>query len=225
MSQEHILVIETGDGSRSLLNTALNESYHSTKGAMSESDYVFIQKGLKEAGKKEMKIAEFGFGTGLNSILTLMAGAEEEMKIEYVSIDNFPLNMISVRELGYEDILPAKYTASFYKIHEADWNKTVAITDNFRLHKILSDFESASPGTGFDLIYFDAFAPSKQPEAWSLRILEKCHEMLSEGGILVTYCAQGQFKRNLKSLGFTVEGLKGPPGKKEMTRAIKEGRG
>lgn len=216
-------LITTSDGSHSLLNTALNETYHSVHGALQESQHVFIRHGLeywhgRNAGK-EARILEIGFGTGLNALLTLLYSNHSGIKIFYESWDIEPLAPSLVQQLNYGDILDAP--DGFSKIHDAPWNEPTFITPTFALHKhhgdILKD-PVGSPG-GIDLIYYDAFAPGKQPEMWTTEILKKVSDCLAPGGVWVTYCAKGQVKRDLKSFGLTVETLPGPPGKKEMIRA------
>ena len=224
---KNIKIIKTDDGSHSLFLPELNETYHSFHGAINESEHIFIQKGLEFAFEKidsrPIKILEIGFGTGLNALTTLKnIKTHPKESILYDSVEAYPLEAEIYQELNYVDLLGDEgLKVPFALMHESEWNKEVKIKDNFSLCKIHGKIEDLKlKEKHYDLVYFDAFAPSKQAEMWSLDILEKIKNSLSPNAILVTYCAKGQFKRDLKSLGFTVETLDGPPGKKEMVRGI-----
>lgn len=213
-------IITTQDGSHSLLNEAMNETYHSRHGAIQESEYVFIEKGLKFflRDKKELvSVLEIGFGTGLNALLTANLSQTDEINIVYTALETHPITEEIWRTLNYstEKLL-------FEKLHATAWNEWVTITPQFNLFKREESLQAANLGVQqFDLIYFDAFAPNKQPEMWEHTMLQKISLAMKSGAVFVTYCAKGQLKRDLKSLGLVVESLSGPPGKREMVRAIK----
>jgi tRNA U34 5-methylaminomethyl-2-thiouridine-forming methyltransferase MnmC len=219
---EGIEIITTADGSHSLLNTALHETYHSKHGAVQESKHVFIREGLENflatSNKKEIGIFEVGFGTGLNAWLTWQRCKELHCKIFYSSIESYPLQPEIWKTLNYVN---ETERSDFALLHTAPWNTGEKISDDFILNKINDTLQHVTLKSFYDIIYFDAFAPNKQPEMWELPILTKVVASLNEGGIFVTYCAKGQLKRDLKSLGLHVESLPGPPGKKEMVRAKK----
>ncbi len=220
-------LITTGDGSHSLLNTELNETYHSVHGAVRESLHVFIKNGIEfyiQINQPEqLNILEIGFGTGLNTLLTLKHTQDSKTNINYTSIEAFPISLEIANQLSYpSDILLPNSVALFQTLHKAVWNEPVSILPNFVLKKwqtVLQEIDLEK--NKFDLIYFDAFAPNKQPEMWEISILKKVVDSLTDNGIFVTYCAKGQLKRDLKSLGLVVESLAGPPGKREMIRATK----
>ncbi len=221
---DDIRVQLTADGSHTLMNTRLDESYHAHNGAISESVHVYIHAGLEEVAKQHsrIRILEFGFGTGLNAILTQQRAAQLGLKVEYTSIEPMPIGPDIIEQLNYKEHLAPESGPLFDDIHKAPWNRNSEITPNFMVHKFegkLADFPLLEDK--FDLIYFDAFAPSRQPDAWSLANLAKCFEALAPGGLLVTYCANGQFKRDMKSLGFQVKAYPGALGRREMTRAWK----
>lgn len=223
-----IKVIETRDGSSSLLIPEMNETYHSTHGAITESEYVFLKMGLDHfleihPEQKEISILEIGFGTGLNAWLTAWAVEDLDVEIDFTSIEKFPLEKELVDQLNYKDKKGSERAKKlFTDVHAAEWETSVKVSEQFALTKVQTDIFDFSPNhESFDLIYFDAFAPSKQPEMWTQEVLKKMFELLKPGGVFVTYCAQGQFKRDLKVVGFVTEELDGPPGKKEMTRGIK----
>lgn len=219
-----LTIITTGDGSHSLRNEALNETYHSVHGALQESVHVFIRNGLEhrmlDFRDESLSIFEVGFGTGLNALLTANYALENTVTIAYTSIEAFPVPGEIWRTLNYGSTEEAQ--KRFYSLHEAAWETEQQIVPRFRLRKMHITFEDmVLPASSFDVIYFDAFAPNKQPDLWTLPMLEKVTALLRPGGVFVTYCAKGQLKRDLKSLGLTTETLPGPPGKKEMVRATR----
>jgi tRNA U34 5-methylaminomethyl-2-thiouridine-forming methyltransferase MnmC len=218
-----IEVILTKDGSHTLINTELNETYHSIHGAVQESLHVFIRRGLEvkiAQALQEIAILEVGFGTGLNAWLSAKRIEDTPMKISYTSLEPFPLDEFIWSELNYAQV-PADQEV-FRKIHRAEWNRQVPITPGFELQKMQQTLQQAHlPTAAFDVVYFDAFAPEKQPEMWELPVFKKIGEAMKPGAVLVTYCAKGQVKRDLKRVGLTIETLPGPPGKREMVRAIK----
>ncbi|MEO9475549.1 MAG: tRNA (5-methylaminomethyl-2-thiouridine)(34)-methyltransferase MnmD [Cyclobacteriaceae bacterium] len=223
MSKPIIKIITTEDGSHSLLREDLNETYHSFHGARGESEHVFVKMGLEylrsEKGRTEIDVFEVGLGTGLNALLTLIFAEAHNINIDYHTIEPIPVSPEIYAKLNYG---ADEHTETlFQKIHAAAWEAPVRLTDEFEITKYKIGLESINTSKKFDIIYFDAFAPSKQPEMWSLENIQKCFALLKSGGILTTYCAQGQFKRNLKAAGFEIESLTGALGKKEMVRAVK----
>ena len=215
-------VIQTADGSSTIYIPEMDEHYHSSHGAIQEAEHVFILHGLRkmeELGHDSISIFEMGFGTGLNAFLTKIRA---KIPVHYSSIEAFPVTLEEMASLNYVEQVGEVFAADFSFIQTASWNEFVELSSDFHLRKIhakIQDF--ALENSMFDLIYFDAFGPRAQGEMWELEILQKMYNALKTGGMLVTYCARGQFKRDLKSLGFEVEALPGPPGKREMTRAIK----
>ena len=213
--------ISTEDGSDSLYVPELDETYHSIHGAIQESVHVFIQNGFKHyldsQRPDQIAILEFGFGTGLNALLTLQA--TKMAQVAYTSLEKYPVNQALAKELNYGKALGME--EAFEQLIACPWEKWYDLTDAFKLMKREIDFVDFEPEGHFDLVYFDAFAPSKQPELWTPEILKKCYEALRPQGVFVTYSAKGQLRRNLQNLGFQVERLPGPPGKFEMVRAVK----
>ncbi len=207
---ENIQLILTGDGSSSLLNLALNETYHSTHGAVQESLHVFIKNGLQfwldKSRAKEVTVLEVGFGTGLNSLLALKQSDEQNVMIRYTTVEAFPVSLDLVAQLNYSQQTGFESNDQFLQLHECPWNRSFSISPYFIVEKRQETIQEVnlSP-SAYDLIFFDAFAPSKQPELWELPILEKMLRAMKPGGIFVTYCAKGQLKRDLKSLGMLVE--------------------
>lgn len=218
------LIFETQDGSHSIMSAQHGVSYHSKYGAVQESRHVFIQAGLfqKALQQKEIAVLEFGFGSGLNAFLTLLEAQQHGWEILYETIEAFPISLEQAQVLNYPTLLEAQDSqAAFLTMHECQWNQEIAITRSFVFKKWLSKFEDISFHNQFDVIYFDAFAPDAQPELWEASVLDKAYQALRPGGLLVTYCAKGSVKRALKSVGFQLESLPGPPGKREMTRCVK----
>jgi tRNA U34 5-methylaminomethyl-2-thiouridine-forming methyltransferase MnmC len=220
-----IELITTEDGSSSLFNAQLNETYHSVHGAVAESRHVFIKAGLEyyvaKHQPKEIKIFEVGLGTGLNAYLTaLFAKANPMLSIVYHSIDTVVMTAKLTATINYPEVLGAD-RGLYEALHLCPTDTLVELLPNFVFKKVYFDINRYNPDMGFDIIYFDAFAPEKQPEMWLLPLFEKLYSILSPKGVLVTYCAQGQFRRNLKAVGFTLEKIAGPPPKREMTRVTK----
>jgi tRNA U34 5-methylaminomethyl-2-thiouridine-forming methyltransferase MnmC len=224
-----IQLIKTADGSHSLLNVDLQESYHSIHGAIQESLLVFIKNGLEyRVGKnltRPVRVLEIGFGTGLNALLTLQYTINSEIQIHYSSVEAHPIPWETAQLLNYPERLAQEGLTSFFQqLHVASWTRDEQLTENFILAKMGTSLQDADlPANQFDVIYFDAFSPNKQPELWELPMLRKVEQSMKPDAIFTTYCAQGQFKRNLKSLGLRVEVVPGPVGKKEMVRAEKAG--
>jgi len=216
-------IIHTEDGSQSLYDDELNETYHSTKGARGESEYVFLEMGvrsvpyrrLKDCKFHPLKILEVGFGTGLNAMLTWDWAERNNTPIHFVTLEPSPV----AEEIWNEMDLASD--TRFVQLHKAGWNELFQLSTNFGIEKLERRLEEEAGKNQYDVIYFDAFAPSKQPEIWSRENLQRCYDSLKPGGILTTYCAQGQFKRNLASVGFQVDVLPGALGKKEMVRGRK----
>ncbi len=217
-------IIISEDGSHTLYVEALDEHYHSTHGAIQESNHVFIEAGLKQLDNSlnEIKIFEVGFGTGLNAFLSLLYAEENKKHIYYYSVELYPLSLEIAEKLNYANILAPDKLDLFLKLHSSKWNKEVKISEHFTLNKQSISLENINITDKFNLIYFDAFAPEKQSELWTADIFKKMHDMLLPNGILTTYCAKGQVRRNMIEAGFTVERIPGPPGKREMMRAFKK---
>ncbi len=217
--------IITDDQSHSLYSERFKATYHSTRGAVSECKHVFIQNGLQHVKEQfnlsEISILEIGFGTGLNAFETYLFAKEQNLKINYHTIEGYPILMEDVLKLNYINEFSEYDRNVFYQLHELEWNKVNELTDFFSFNKqkvLLEEFVSSKK---FNLIYFDAFSPSEQPELWTEVVFKKMFDLLKNNGTLVTYCAQGQMKRNMKNVGFKVQSLPGALGKREMTRGIK----
>ena len=221
----HLEIRQTKDGSNTLFVPELNEHYHSVHGALQESQHVFIKHGLEHvmSYKKDIKILEIGFGTGLNAILTYPFALAKKAFIQYDTLEKFPLQQEVVHQLQFDKvILNPELHDVFLQMHQSPWNEPVDMIPYFTLQKMHETLEEfVAPQSYYDLIYFDAFAPEKQPELWSEEMFVKLYNATRPGGVLVTYCAKGSFKRSLKAAGFEVEALPGPPGKREMTRGVK----
>jgi tRNA U34 5-methylaminomethyl-2-thiouridine-forming methyltransferase MnmC len=220
-----VKLILSEDGSSTLYSEEFGVHYHSIFGAIMESRHVFIDAALryKLAEKDALSILEIGLGTGLNALLTCLETKQHSCTIKYTGLEKFPLSASVYEKLNYPDLLPEFPEADLLlkEIHQSLWGKSFSLTDHFQLEKVEEDFNDYSYSPRFDIVYFDAFAPNAQPELWEEALLQKMYDALLPKGVLVTYCAKGVVKRRLKSLGFQVESLPGPPRKREMTRAIK----
>ena len=218
--EREVKIITTEDGSHSLYLPDLNETYHSSHGALTESQHVFIEAGLVHFvathGREPVSILEIGFGTGLNAWLSQTYADQKEVQVHYTSLEPFPLTEPVYTALNYAEEADR---ADFLALHQAPWGQAMEMSSWFTLEKVAQKLQHFSPEKHFDLVFFDAFAPSKQADMWELDLLAKTVGYMAPRSVLVTYCAKGQFKRDLTSLGLTVESLAGPPGKKEMVRA------
>lgn len=217
-------LILSEDGSHTLRVDELNENYHSHKGAIRESLHVFIEMGLYQFDKnKQIRILEVGFGTGLNALLTCLNNHNGEIEYHTLETNILPESLTS--QLNYpKQLEDSRATQLFAAIHQSPWGQKFSITEHFHLFKwnlALQEIESIKPNP-FDLIYYDAFAPHAQPELWTADIWKLIASHLKPSGILVTYCAKGQVRRDMQAAGLIVERLQGPPGKREMIRATKQ---
>ena len=215
-------ILQTLDGSTTIHLPDWNESYHSKHGAIQEAYHVFIQNGLNTFNGQPVSILEMGFGTGLNAFITFLESKKSNQKIDYHGIEAYPISTNEISQMNYVSELNAtSETTIFDLIHECDWQTTIEISSLFTLTKRQQFFEQIEDEYKFDLIYFDAFGYRVQPELWSTEIFRKMYKALKSNGTLVTYAARGVVKRSLIEVGFTVEKLPGPPGKREMFRATK----
>jgi tRNA U34 5-methylaminomethyl-2-thiouridine-forming methyltransferase MnmC len=219
------VVISTSDGSKTIYMPDMNEQYHSVNGALTESRHVFIKYGLKDMIPFDgMKILEVGFGTGLNTLLTAIYAIENRIRVKYWGLEKFPLPHDLIQQLDYGRHAGEHGSRIFSLMHECAWNEEVAIHPWFILKKTKVDLVDFTFDQGFrpNLVYFDAFAPDKQPEMWTETIFRRLYQNIDPPGVLVTYSAKGEIRRRLITAGFTVERLPGPPGKREMLRATKK---
>jgi len=214
-------IILTDDGSHTLFVPELGEHYHSVHGAIQESDYIFIKCGLNSSKADPARIFEVGFGTGLNAFLTAIDASSQNRKILYTTIEKYPLPGSVINALNYKDFFCPESGYLFDRIHAGKWNITEDISNTFTLIKIEGDLTKHEIPGYFDLIYFDAFGPDKQPEMWNDNVFEKISAITVSNGILVTYSAKGTVQRMLKKYGFDVTLLPGPPGKRQIIRAVK----
>ncbi len=215
-----VKVILTNDGSKTLQMPKLNEQYHSVHGAVKEAEHVFIKNGLRECKQNTLTIFEMGFGTALNAFMTYLESKKTVQHIRYYAIEKHPLPLHIVESLEYPKHLSATDDEEIFTLfHTADWNTSFMLSPTFELQKINDTIQNMSIDVKVDLVYYDAFGPRVQPELWSEQIFVKLASMMKPNATLVTYCAKGEVKRILKRLGFVVETLPGPPGKREMIRA------
>ena len=217
-------LIETEDGSTSLYVPEMDETYHSKHGAWTESSHIFIKHGFNLIQKDDISVLEIGFGTGLNALLTAYHARENTTHTRFHTLEAYPVSGALVAGLNFTNqfntIYPNK-PCDFESIHEANWECWNNVSPYFSIYKEEVKLLDWKPKWTYDLIYFDAFAPEKQPEMWSKEIFQQMFDVLNPGGVLTTYCAKGVVKRMLKTAGFTVKNYPGPPGKREITVAFK----
>ena len=215
-------ILQTLDGSTTIHLPDWNESYHSKYGAIQEAYHVFIQNGLNTFNSQPVCILEIGFGTGLNSFITYLESKKSNQKIDYYGVEAYPISSEEIFQMNYVSELNVASESEVFKlIHECEWENNNKISALFSLTKRKQFIEQINDHDKFDLIYFDAFGYRVQPELWSTDIFRKMYKSLKSKGTLVTYAAKGVVKRSLIEVGFKVEKLPGPPGKREMFRATK----
>lgn len=220
---QHILET-TEDGSHTLYVPELDEHYHSTHGAIQESLHVYLESGLGYHKKMEINLLEIGFGTGLNAFLTLLNTEKSKKTIRYTSLERYPVSLDDARMFNYSKLLDPSQEEEFMLLHSSPWEEWIEITPRFHLKKCrmdASNLDYFQPETLFDVIYYDAFAPEKQPNMWTQEIFERLYSLSNPGAVVTTYCAKGVVRRMLQSAGYKTERLPGPPGKREILRAVK----
>jgi tRNA U34 5-methylaminomethyl-2-thiouridine-forming methyltransferase MnmC len=215
-------IITTGDGSKTIQIKDWNEQYHSKHGAIQEAYHVFIHSGLDLFKDRVLNILEIGFGTGLNAFITLIESQKRNLNISYTGIEAYPVLANELGQLNYpEELNSITQKSDFLLMHSAPWEHDVKIGPSFKLRKVQKDFRDINASANFDLVYFDAFGARVQPELWTVEIFEIMFKAMKSKGYLVTYAAKGSVRRAMQEVGFTVERLPGPPGKREMLRARK----
>lgn len=225
MSKPNNEIIQSQDGSHTLMSGQFETTYHSTHGAIQESNHVFIKAGLDylvdiKPDDKPIRIFEMGFGTGLNALLALLWAGKHQRTIIYHSIEAYPIEENTWKSINYPNLLDIE-PRRFHHLHEAPWDQICEISPCFHLHKISSPIEELDLNQDIDLVFYDAFGPGTQEELWRPPVLNIATDLIVQDGVLVTYCAQGAFRRHLIALGFDVDRLDGPPGKRQMIRAVK----
>ncbi|MBP6609695.1 MAG: tRNA (5-methylaminomethyl-2-thiouridine)(34)-methyltransferase MnmD [Paludibacter sp.] len=216
-------LLQTSDGSHTLYVPEIDETYHSTHGAMQESMHIFIDSALRKCVLNKVRILEIGFGTGLNALLTKREADLTDLSVQYTTLEKFPVSNELIGALNYSELVGGDVDFDFFNLmHQAPWNNSVLLCDDFEIHKIECDFtQFESAGSQFDVVYFDAFSPDKQPEMWTVEQFGRVYDWCAPNAILTTYCAKGVVRRALQEVGFKVERLPGPPGKREILRATK----
>ena len=211
----------TEDGSHTIYLKDLDEPCHSMHGAIQESRHVFINQGFKQVNKDKLRILEIGMGTGLNVFLSYLESKKEGIRVHYHAVEKFPLVPSEYACLNYETMIEDPPDGVLQKIHEIPWHTLLGLSDKFSLFKEQADIRSMDPTGPFDLVYFDAFAPDKQPDLWSSGVFAKIAGLTNPGAVLVTYSSKGIVRRALIDCGFQVIKVPGPPGKREMIRAVR----
>lgn len=217
-------IINTSDGSHTIFLPEINEQYHSVNGAITESEYVYIDRGYRFFQGENPKVFEVGFGTGLNCLLTALQAERDNRSTFYISIEKYPLEKNITSQLNFGQMISVEAQHIFEKIHDCKWNEVSFISKYFMLLKIKADLTdyNLTQIENCNVIYFDAFGPDKQPEMWTPLIFNKISSLTAAGGVLVTYSAKGDVRRGLATSGFEMKRLPGPPGKIHMLRGIKK---
>ena len=216
--------VRTRDGSLTLRSEAVGEQYHSRHGAVLESRYVFIGAGLKAIKKAHISVLEVGLGTGLNALLTWVEAERSGITIDYHAMEPCPLSIADIDQLDHTGHLGVEGKRTSHLRMMASRAERIEPDACFGFTCSISDVRELDLVDRFDLVYFDAFSPEKQPELWTDEVFSRVFRAMRPGALLVTYCAKGEVRRAMIRTGFTVERLKGPPGKREMFRATRPSR-
>jgi tRNA U34 5-methylaminomethyl-2-thiouridine-forming methyltransferase MnmC len=220
-------IITTKDGSTTIHLEDWNEQYHSTHGAIQEAAHVFIKMGLLHLqntfNPDQIQLLEIGFGTGLNAFMTYLEAQKTNLSpINYVGVEAYPVASAEITQLNYISELHANDQSKIFSaMHACNWETAIQLDENFTLTKQKKFFADINDQEKYNLIYFDAFGARVQPELWTVEIFQKMFNAMQNQGILVTYAAKGSVRRAMQEVGFQVERLPGPPGKREMLRATK----
>lgn len=221
-------IITTSDGSKTIQIEEWNEQYHSIHGAINEANHVFLKHGLlhffhsESILNSEISILEIGFGTGLNAFLTLIEAEKLNLNINYIGVEAYPVSQLEIEQLNYSELISEAHTGQFERLHAIPWGVSESISSFFKLEKQQKLFKEITSKDEIDIIYFDAFGARVQPELWTEDIFKLMYDALKPNGVLVTYSAKGSVRRAMQAVGFDVERLPGPPGKREMLRAQKK---
>ena len=216
-------IITTEDGSKTLFIPEMDEQYHSVNGALTESEYVYLDKGYRHNQSTEPVILEIGFGTGLNALLTAIEAEDKKFKTTYISLEKYPIEPTEIEQLNYGILISEQAEKLFSALHNSEWNQKTKISPYFDLLKLQTDLTQFSFENipTVDVIYFDAFGPDKQPEMWNEEIFRKLFSISNANANLVTYSAKGEIRRRMERSGYISERLPGPPGKRQMLRATR----
>ncbi|MDR1738459.1 MAG: tRNA (5-methylaminomethyl-2-thiouridine)(34)-methyltransferase MnmD [Candidatus Symbiothrix sp.] len=208
---------QTADGSPTLYLPEIDEHYHSVHGAVQESQHVYLDAGFNQSAARPVRVLEMGFGTGLNVLLTALEAERRSVPVIYTALEKYPLPPETTNQLDYT----VGDRSLFQAIHRAKWGEPTTLMPCFSLKKIETDFNAFDYSEPYDVVYYDAFAPDKQPEVWSQALFDALFAAMNAGGVLTTYCAKGVVRRMMLQSGFQVERIAGPAGKREMLRARK----
>ncbi|HRW20677.1 MAG TPA: tRNA (5-methylaminomethyl-2-thiouridine)(34)-methyltransferase MnmD [Bacteroidales bacterium] len=215
---DSLKILKTQDGSATLFSKIFGESYHNINGAVAEAVHIYANAAYKTKATS-INILEFGYGTGLNAMITYKLLKNENKYVNYTGVDIQPLSSKLLIEIGYKKLLGL--STKEYSSFTESWNETLTITDNFLLTKIRCDILNFDTSNRFDLVFYDAFSHDIQPELWTKDLFDKVFSMLNDGARLFTYSSKGLVKRNLRDAGFFVKRLAGPPGKRHIIEAQK----
>lgn len=218
-------IIQTADGSNTLYNETIGEHYHSTHGALQESEHVFIEAGLKHAitlfPAEEISIFEVGFGTGLNFLLTLAYCKENGIALRYTGVEAFPITKEELMQTGYQQYVPEEIWTALLDNYLRAIDAELELFPGIWLSILKRSLQDVQPSKSHHLLYYDAFSVRHQPEMWTDEVIGHAAGFLKPGGVFATYAITGKLKRALKAIDFTIEKLPGAAGKREMLRATK----
>ena len=209
---------------------AFNDIYHSEENGREEKRHVFINgNNISSRWQKnnDFKIAELGFGTGLNFIETWWQWKihrKEKQKLTYFSVENQFMRKQDARRAleRWRELQPL--TNRLMKLWEnlSDGEVTVDQQTTLRVLKGNADVRVKEIPPKIDAWYLDGFSPSRNPDMWSAELMLEVGRLTVPNGTFATYSAAGSVRRNLTAAGFKVEKSNGYGKKREMLWGIKK---
>lgn len=224
-----------------------DDLYFSTNDGLLETRYVFIeqnrlQERWSEWTQPNFVIGETGFGSGLNFLATIACFVQwrnenphhQLRRLYFTSFEKYPLTAHDLKnahkrwpELAlFAQYLQDKYPCPISGCHRIEF--PLAQKSFVTLDLWLGDIKDTLPSLAYpkggliDCWFLDGFAPSKNPEMWSLALYENMAKCTKQNATLATFTAAGDVRRGLASVGFSIKKVKGYGKKREMITATFE---
>lgn len=207
------------------VSTAFDDPYFSLENGVAETRHVFLNgNDLQARWGSGFRIAELGFGTGLNLAVTAVAWQEADLggRLQFTSFEQFPMAADECAQALSFFPEVAGVRAPLVEAL-ATGAEQFTLFGSIDVTLIFGDARETVPtwGDQADAWYLDGFSPAKNPELWSEALMRAVFEHTAPGGTAATYAAAGFVRRNLSDAGFSVERTDGFGRKRHMTRAIK----
>ncbi|MEM9496884.1 MAG: tRNA (5-methylaminomethyl-2-thiouridine)(34)-methyltransferase MnmD [Pseudomonadota bacterium] len=199
-----------------------DDPYYSLENGLAEARHVFLGgNDIPARLVDRFHVAELGFGTGLNLLVTLAAwrSTGRSGSLRYTSFEVFPL---SVQDMCRALTAFGEHTALIAEILD-HWTPCGMRLPDLSFDLIVGDARVTLPAwtEQADAWFLDGFAPAKNPELWGAEILNAVASHTRPGGTAATYSAAGFVRRGLADAGFDVRRVPGYGRKRHMTVAFK----